>query len=757
MTIPSTPSYAQIPNTVNDLLKNYKGYQGKLTKSVLDVKNTTRFVSKRLKVVDQLQKQLKENVKLTKQFKEVAENLKAGKFKKVNPGLGRAVGFALQLASIGLHFMTINQIGQLQETQLKIDGIQSRDLSNSFTQSINNALNLKKLREDLQKFINEYKGEKDKLFAEAYSSRQSALEARVNSEDAKKQANDALYEARVGRQKVEAKISQISNYLNNLSTNISNNYNYIYARISDARNIANDALYETRVGRQKIEQKIAILNAKVSQFGTALALATGTTNQFLIVKQLANQAISIAKSANSKANQALKTKAQPGRDGKPGINGKDGKPGINGRNGIDGKNGLNGRPGINGKDGKPGINGRNGIDGKNGLNGRPGINGKDGKPGLNGRNGIDGKNGLNGKDGKDGKDGQDVDQNQYNNLLQQIAVIPALIARVPGKTIQGMPKPLTGQQIEAAASAGVCRSTRAGGCMSNALNNNSNNLANQINGNTNKWGQNLLNKFNAGANTVQLGLLQKIDLKMGPQVAGGLSGAVGKNFEKLNKFARWLKLDRMLNVLTWMNTLHNAHMLSSNLTSTLFSIIDNLGNTFFKDDEGESFDTRSLLGKAFDDFAKGLFGVKAWNETKRTYKKYMRVYQAAVNMMGMVTSMFQSTYNIFNVIGNRMSNIGNALRWYGVVSEKAYSWMNPLNKFQNKIITKLTELNEAGDFLDQISSDVLNVKEQSASLGKETVEFEKAVADLNKKENQKEKLQSQAIKAPGVIDQDITV
>ncbi|MEM7593293.1 MAG: hypothetical protein AAF383_17560 [Cyanobacteria bacterium P01_A01_bin.83] len=755
MTIPSTPSYAQIPNTVNDLLKGYKGYQSKLAKSVLDVKNTTRFVSRRIKIVDTLQKQLKDNIKLTKQFSEVAKNLKAGKFSKVNPNMGRAISFALQLASIGLSFLTINQIGQLQETQIKIDSIQSKDLSTAFTRSINNALRINKLRADFQKFVNSYKNDKDKLFAVAASSVQGSVEAKAQADKAKKQANEALYETRAGRKILENKITQINNYLSDFSNSIQSNYNTLYSGIVTALKNSNDALYETRAGRQILENKINSVNNKNSDITnninrvnysisninnrlnsiiTSLGILTGQVNQALALKSIVNQATSIAKSANKKAEQALRQKAQPGPQGKPGINGK---------------NGVNGRPGINGRNG---VDGRPGSDGKNGLNGRPGINGKNGKPG---------KDGKDGKPGKDGKDGKDVDQQQYNNLLQQIGFIPAMIAAVPQKTaqqtIQQMPKPLTQGQIQAAANEGVCRSTRNGGCMSNALSQNGANIANQVNSNTNKWGQNLLNKFNAGANTAQLALLQKIDLKMGAQIAGGLSGAVTKNLEKLGKVSKWLKLDRMMNVLTWMNTLHNAHMLSSNLSNTLFSVIDNLGNTFFKDDEGESFDTRSLLGNAFDDFAKGLFGVKAWEETKRTYKKYMRVYQAAVNMMGMITSMFQSTYNIFNVLGNRMSKIGNALRWYGVVAEKAYGWMNPLNKFQNSIITKLTELNEAGDFLDQISSDVLNVKEQSSALGKETVEFEKAVNDLNKKENQKEKLERTAIKAPGIIDQDINL
>ena len=531
MPIPSTPVYTQIPNNLNELLKignnNYKF----LSKGLTNITKVTELTSKRVQEV----------VKVAKGAKKVTDALKQGKYKQVNPGMANAIGFALSLASIGLSFMTINQIGKLQETQLKIDGIQSRDLGDAFTRAINNTLNLRKLREDFAKFIKQYKDERGKIRADISGNISNITDVRELSQTAKKQANDALYEAREGRKKTDLKLSEITNNFSQLQNEIISQNAELARRSNDAYNlgqdaykVGNDALYEVRQGRR-------ILDGKISNLQNKLASIDPRVNLNNISNRL-SQLDSKTSNALNAANKALQTKAQPGPQGKPGLNGK---PGRDGRPGTNGKPGLQGRPGVDGspgRDGLPGINGapgRPGIDGKPGINGAPGRPGIDGKPGINGapgRPGIDGKPGINGKPGKDGKD---VDMNRYNDLIARISLIPPLIARVPGNTVRQMPKPLSGPQIEAAASAGVCRSTASGGCMSNALGN----TANTINQNTNAWGRNLLDKFNAGANAAQLALLKKIDLKMGAQIAGGVSGAVVKNLERINKFAEWLKID----------------------------------------------------------------------------------------------------------------------------------------------------------------------------------------------------------------------
>ena len=88
-----------------------------------------------------------------------------------------------------------------------------------------------------------------------------------------------------------------------------------------------------------------------------------------------------------------------------------------------------------------------------------------------------------------------------------------------------------------------------------------------------------LSELNALLQGIDLALLKSMDAKLnvintklGPQISGGgISGLLTKFWSRFLKFTKWLQLDRILIVLTWMNTLHNAAALSSNLSHTLFN------------------------------------------------------------------------------------------------------------------------------------------------------------------------------------------
>jgi len=50
------------------------------------------------------------------------------------------------------------------------------------------------------------------------------------------------------------------------------------------------------------------------------------------------------------------------------------------------------------------------------------------------------------------------------------------------------------------------------------------------------------------------------------------------------------------------------------------------------------------------------------------------------------------------------------LRMWGVVSEKAYSWMNPNPNFSNPLLVKLTSLQETASMVENVSQQPLNIK-----------------------------------------------
>ncbi|MFK0733477.1 MAG: hypothetical protein ACIWVG_20375 [Gloeotrichia echinulata HAB0833] len=396
------------------------------------------------------------------------------------------------------------------------------------------------------------------------------------------------------------------------------------------------------------------------------------------------------------------------------------------------------------------------VKGDKGDRGIPGIKGDKGDPGTNAQTiivptrevvvrteviektlpGMPGAPGRPGRDGIDGKDllMDDATKAMLARIDSRAALIPALVSR---------PSPLTTPQTVAAAAAGTCSTTKPGGCMANAFDKNANDINQNSNANTGR----IMDKLNAGLQIPEIALLSVINNKLGAQVPGGISAFLNTFFDKFTKFTKWVHLDRILNILTWWQTLHNGYMLSSNLGQTMFSVVENLLNIMgIKDADGDEIDVSKFVGGAIDSFAQRLLGVSTWNGIKKEWKKYNRIYQAAANMLNTLSSIYYSIFGVLEVLGNRISKIGNALRWYGTVQDRAYSWMNENNSFTNPVLVALEKANDKADALDSISSDVLNVKEQSKELAKNRKEFNSAIESLAGKEDKKEKTETDKIK-----------
>jgi hypothetical protein len=407
---------------------------------------------------------------------------------------------------------------------------------------------------------------------------------------------------------------------------------------------------------------------------------------------------------DDKATQALTRAFIPGRDGIPGKNGADGRPGTNG---INGRDGINGTPGIQG------IPGTQGLQGLPGITGLPGRNGIDGKPG---KDGIDGKNG---KDGKDGKDAP-VD-NESKSLLGEIyskisAIPPLIIAK---------PDPLTFEQTAQAAQTGVCRTTQPGGCINKALGD----ASNGVNANSNANTDRLLNAFSAGSNAAQMGLLNTINTKLGAQVPGGLGGLLTNFSTKFDEFAKWTHMDRVLNVLIWWQTLHNAYMLSNNLGQTLTSAVSNvLAAIGIKDPQGNPLQIDEIIGKTLDNAAKTALGESTWGGIKAEWKRYNRIYQAAANIVNSIQSIGWSILSALEVVGSWVAWIGNALRKWGEVGEKAFGWMNPMPNFHNRFFTALEKTENFVSQIDSVASETLSIQDTVKQLGTQKDDLTKALS-----------------------------
>lgn len=258
------------------------------------------------------------------------------------------------------------------------------------------------------------------------------------------------------------------------------------------------------------------------------------------------------------------------------------------------------------------------------------------------------------------------------------------------------------------------------GCMKNNfddIKNNSNNNKNDI-----------LGALNAGLQIPELALLKTIDNKLGAQVDGGISG-------KLGKFTRWLQLDRVLNLMIFGATIHNAVMLSNDIGQTLLGAIGNVLQLFgLKDDEGKAFDLGSIISTGFENMIKSIIGAENYTELKAAWAKANRIYQATTNILNSFQGLASTILTALEMGFGQVSKIGNALRSAGEVLDNAYNWMNPQPKY-NRVIQTLEKLQNGASTIQQVTQAPLDIIQATTELTNSATELTKAIKEDDKDEN----------------------
>lgn len=238
------------------------------------------------------------------------------------------------------------------------------------------------------------------------------------------------------------------------------------------------------------------------------------------------------------------------------------------------------------------------------------------------------------------------------------------------------------------------------------------------------------NETNQTLSVIQTVILARIDAKLGPQIPnGGLAGF-------LKRFWDSFALQKFLSILTFVTVLHNAMMLSNNIAQTLFSAFDTIFELPWfkayqpKDAEGQNISTGDFVGNVINNLAVQLFGDQTVATVKKAWNKASRIYQAAANIVWSIQSIGYSILEALEVVGNYVALIGNALRRFGAVAEKAYGWMNPnLNFMNSKFFRGLDAVQEGVEAIETVASETLSVVETVDELKNQRKELVKAVSD----------------------------
>ena len=659
--------------------------------------------------IDGVTKEASRAAKLAKQAGQVAEKAtkliaKYAPLLKLLSVLGELLNVAEQVATIKVFGDRIDAVekgvdvhdGAFSQVYGKLGGHEQRLRRAEKLQPV-----IQKASEDATEALEEI----DKLKPKVKNLNDIAAEARSNASKALKQLNT-----------LDPKVKNLNDGLAEAKSNIAKTISQLNLLEPKLKSL-NDNVAQANSNASKAVTSLATLEPKVKGLNDNVAQANSNASKALVglsgLEPKLRQLNDIAAQANSNASKALQQKAIPGPAG---------TPGKDGARGLAGAPGAVGAPGAPGKDGAPGPRGLQGPQGMPGLAGAPGAPGRD---------------------GVDGKDAEDVDTAKIEGLLEEIKqgiapvpLIPALIRELPNQ-----------ESFKNGVAQGTCRTTQPGGCMAKRFDS-LDDAASASNGK--------LDKLNAALNAADFALLGVVNTKLGPQIPGGIGGVLQKTSGLVSKTWSFLQIDRVLSVLTFITSLHNAYMLSSSLTQTLFSAIANVLDVFgIEDEDGGALDVSSIVGKWTESFFERLFGVSAVAGIKAEWTKFNRIYQAASNVIWSVQSIFDSMRSLTNIAIENTGKVGNALRKAGVVFENAYgnlvekatarnTWQKKMDDFSQGI----SEIQNVISNVDSAASEVLSIQDTVKELKTQQKEFDDSVIAFKDDADSKETTSKTASVAP---------
>jgi len=204
---------------------------------------------------------------------------------------------------------------------------------------------------------------------------------------------------------------------------------------------------------------------------------------------------------------------------------------------------------------------------------------------------------------------------------------------------------------------------------------------------------------------------------------------LGQTFDLLgnvDQFAKkaWeaTRIQKAINALTLMTTVHNAYYLSRDVSSTLGEMISLLLDTVGIDDEaGNPLDINTLVANKVKDAINAALGEKLATNIGNSLTKASRIYQSASNVIWTLRNLTDSTTDLLEIAANNTGKIGNALKLSRVVDALSYRPMSENYKAGDATRRKtqriLDGLEQADDTIGTLYAAVAGTREIQEEIG----------------------------------------
>lgn len=327
---------------------------------------------------------------------------------------------------------------------------------------------------------------------------------------------------------------------------------------------------------------------------------------------------------------------------------------------------------------------------------------------------------------------------QINSNINPLLLIPASVKGLDqkinnlGGQIATLPNTPAFQN---AVSTGVCNSgcIKGLGSGQGALNNKLDKL------------DNTLGAANAAMNATQMGLLNTINTKLGPQVTGGISGAIDTLSTKVgtlfSKTWNFFQMDRVINILTLVSSLITARQVTVDLaqlffevTGTVIQAMQSVIPEFLRDPEGKpmDLDLEQFFTQQIELLLIRLLGADNYKASRITWIKLNRVLTSAANVLDASRSAAQAIGNGLEVTAGLVGRFSNAAIREGLISEDSMPWSSERYEFNRygaigNYLNQVENLEEALDTVQQLAQIPITFVQSYTEATEATTELLKAV------------------------------
>jgi hypothetical protein len=198
--------------------------------------------------------------------------------------------------------------------------------------------------------------------------------------------------------------------------------------------------------------------------------------------------------------------------------------------------------------------------------------------------------------------------------------------------------------------------------------------------------------------------------------------------QSVNSFMRtaWEKsrINKVLNALMFVGVMHNVLMLSRDVGETFGYLAGNMLNAIgIEDEEGNSLDVVGWFGSTVEGIMRNFMGDDLYEGTREAWNKASSVLRAASMVIWTVRSIMDSSLDLMEWIGENTGKIGNALRAYGVVGDRAYRYMAERAQVRNRLRTRVSRITgglenaeDVASSFEQATGNVLEIQQETGEL-----------------------------------------